>query len=362
VPVPRRMRLGVAAFVVVVVTVAVVVADSGPAHRVRTPLLGSSGGNVNDMTKRFCCSGTLGALVADESGNQYILSNNHVLGRAGQAASGEDVSQPGLIDNGCRVATVVADFTAAAPLGPSNVDAAIAAVRPGQMSGTGEILDLGIPSSVVEAPAVGMGVTKSGRTTGTTQGVISSIGTDVNVQYQRGCGQGKMFVVGYTDQVVVTSSTFSAGGDSGSLIVTNDATHNPVALLFAGSSTTTIGNPIGEVLTQLGARIGKTLSFDVSGAASLTSAQGSTLSGEELARGRQAKAAHARRLMADPAVFGVGVGEDPDEPGRAALVVYVAHGRGRGLARRFDGVAARIVETDPITAFGWNERLGGRCK
>lgn len=361
-PVSRRMRVGVAAFVVVGLAVAVVVADPGPAHQVRTQLFGSSGGNVNDMSKRFCCSGTLGALVADDGGNQYILSNNHVLGRAGQAGSGEDVSQPGLIDNGCRVATVVADFTAAAPLGSSNVDAAIAAVRPGLMSGAGEILDLGVPSSVVEAPEVGMGVTKSGRTTGTTQGVISSINTDVNVQYQSGCGQGKKFVVGYTDQVVVTSSSFSAGGDSGSLIVTNDTAHNPVALLYAGSSTTTIGNPISEVLTKLGAGIGSTLSFNVSGASSLTSAQGSTLTSDEMTRGRRAKEAHAARLMADPAVFGVGVGEDPNEPGRAALVVYVAHGRGRGLARRFDGVATRIVETDPITAFGWNERLGGSCK
>jgi Peptidase family S64 len=355
------MRVGVAAFVVVGLAVAVVVADPGPAHRVRTPLFGSSGGNVNDMSKRFCCSGTLGALVADTAGTEYVLSNNHVLGRADQAISGEDVSQPGLIDNNCRVATVVADFTAAAPLG-SNVDAAIAAVRPGLMSGAGEILDLGVPSSVLDDPAVGMAVAKSGRTTGTTQGVISSINTDVNVQYQSGCGQGKKFVVGYTDQVVVTSSSFSAGGDSGSLIVTNDTAHNPVALLYAGSSTTTIGNPIGEVLTKLGARIGSTLSFNVSGASSLTSAQGSTLTSDEMTRGRRAKEAHAARLMADPAVFGVGVGEDPNEPGRAALVVYVAHGRGRGLARRFDGVATRIVETDPITAFGWNERLGGSCK
>jgi hypothetical protein len=362
VPVPGRMRPGVAAFVVVVLAVVVVVADGGANHRVRTELFGSSGGNVNDVSRRFCCSGTLGALVADGAGRQYILSNNHVLGRADQANPGEDVSQPGLIDNGCQVATVVANFTAAAPLGSSNVDAAIAELRPGAMDGGGEILDVGIPSSTVADPAVGMQVAKSGRTTGITQGLVSSTNTDVNVQYQRGCGQGKKFVVGYTNQVVVTGSSFSAGGDSGSLIVTDDAANQPVALLFAGSSTTTIGNPIGEVLTELESRLGNALSFNASGASALTSTQGSALSTDEIARGTRAKDAHARRLMADPTVFGVGVGEDPDEPGRAALVVYVAHGRGRGIARRFNGVATRIVETDPITAFGWNERLGGRCK
>src|SRR5262245_62670461 len=67
------------------------------------------------------------------------------------------------------------------------------------------------------------------------------------------------FVISYTNQVVINSSTFSAGGDSGSLIVTNDTNHQPVALLFAGSSTTTIGNPIGEVLTKVGAALGRTV-------------------------------------------------------------------------------------------------------
>ena len=52
-------------------------------------------------------------------------------------------------------------------------------------------------------------------------------------------------------QVLINGSGFSAGGDSGSLIVTDNTSHNPVALLFAGSSTTTIANPIREVLTKL---------------------------------------------------------------------------------------------------------------
>jgi hypothetical protein len=66
--------------------------------------------------------------------------------------------------------------------------------------------------------------------------------------------------------------------------------------------------------------------------------------------------------MADPSIFAVGVGEDPDEPGRAAVVVYVARGGGRrGIAPTLDGVKAVVVETDPIVAYGWNERLGGFC-
>jgi hypothetical protein len=63
---------------------------------------------------------------------------------------------------------------------------------------------------------VGVGVEKSGRTTGLTTASIASINTSVNVQYQKSCGSGKKFVVSYTNQVVINSSTFSAGGDSAS--------------------------------------------------------------------------------------------------------------------------------------------------
>ena len=112
-------------------------ADGGANHKTRNQHFGVSGGNVNDASKAFCCSGTLGSLITDGS-TQYILSNNHVLARSDQAVAGEDVSQPGLIDSSCRVATVVADFTGAAPLG-SNVDAAVAQLRPGQMDSSGTI-------------------------------------------------------------------------------------------------------------------------------------------------------------------------------------------------------------------------------
>ncbi len=168
-----------------------------------------------------------------------------------------------MIDTNCQVAERVADLSVAAPLGSSNVDAALALLRPGAMNADGEIMDIGTPSATTVAPAVGLSVAKSGRTTGHTTASVAAINTSVQVQYQQGCGQGgRKFRVTYTNQVVVNSSTFSAGGDSGSLIVTNNG-HNPVALLFAGSSTTTIGNPIGEVLLRLGSAAGKTFSFNV---------------------------------------------------------------------------------------------------
>ena len=84
----------------------------------------------------------------------------------------------------------------------------------------------------------------------------------MSVQYTASCGGGgKKTTVSFTNQIVITPGTFSAGGDSGSLIVTNNASHNPVGLLFAGSSSATIANPIGQVLTRLGAALGRTFSF-----------------------------------------------------------------------------------------------------
>src|SRR5262245_27194428 len=319
-------------------------ADSGANHQGRNTHFGVSGGNVNDITRRFCCSGTLGALVTDGT-TSYVLSNNHVLGLSGKASAGDDISQPGLIDNGCRVSTVVADFTAAPQLGSSNVDAAIAQLRPGAMAADGTIQDIGIPSSVVMAPSVGLGVAKSGRTTGFTTGTIASTNTSVRVQYQASCGQGKKFVVSYTNQVVINSSTFSAGGDSGSLIVTNDSNHQPVALLFSGSSMTTIGNPIGEVLARVGEALGGTVT--VSGttqAASMDTLANNMLS-QELERVHEVKKRHEQRLMSRPGVIGVGVGD-------GVVVVYFDRTAGPApeLPDVVDSVKVLRIGTEPFVA------------
>ena len=341
-------------------------ADGGANHQVRNQHFGVSGGNVNDASTRFCCSGTLGSLVSI-GGTQYILSNNHVLARGDQAVAGEDVSQPGLIDNSCRIATIVADFTAAAPLG-SNVDAAVAQLRAGQMDSTGFIEDIGVPSGTIVNPSVGLGVAKSGRTTGFTTGTISSINTSVSVQYQRGCNGGKKFTVSYTNQVVINSSTFSAGGDSGSLIVTNNASHSPVALLFAGSSTSTIGNPIGEALTKLSTALGSAVSF--SGSAG----------GNPNPKGRQAderqpfipgleavmpqlpqQAAdralavlevHRANLMFQPGVIGAGIGAGRTDA-EAAIVIYVNKNAEQRpiLPDNIDGIPLTVVLTDQFIAF-----------
>lgn len=343
-------------------------ADGGANHRNRNQHFGVSGGNVNDITKRFCCSGTLGALITDGS-TQYVLSNNHVLARGDQAVAGEDVSQPGLIDNNCNISTVVADYTGAAPLG-SNVDAAVAQLRPGQMDSSGFIEDIGVPSSSITNPSIGLSVAKSGRTTGFTTGTISSINTSVNVQYQAGCGQGKKFTVSYTGQVVINSSTFSAGGDSGSLIVTNNASHSPVALLYAGSSSSTIGNPIGEVLTKLGTSLGRTFSFGGGGGGGGNGpkSKGHQAGGREpfipgleglmpqlpqqaADRASAVLENHRANLMFQPAVMGVGVGLGRTD-NEASIVIYVNKDAGTQpvLPTDIEGIPVTVILTDQFVA------------
>ncbi|HYS04496.1 MAG TPA: hypothetical protein VEW47_04815 [Candidatus Dormibacteraeota bacterium] len=342
--------------------VGLVLADgSGANHQVRTMSFGSSGGNANDITRFFCCGGTLGSLVT-KGGIQYILSNNHVLARVDQAAVGEDITQPGLIDNGCSVATVVADFSQAVPLGTQNVDAALAAVRPGLMDAGGKILDIGVPCATPGTPRVGLAVAKSGRTTGCQQGTIASISTNVNVQYQRSCGKGKKFVIAYTNQVVINSTTFSAGGDSGSLILSGSCSNTgsetngdnaPVALLFAGSSSSTIGNPIQDVIGSLGVGFVGTSTCTAPTSASAATGFGREPLQNDLDFATMVKDRHAPDMMRNPEIIGVGVGVMDDDPSRVALVVYVDSTRPvqSRVPTQVDGVPVKVVRTDPFVAY-----------
>jgi hypothetical protein len=326
-------------------------------YQSRNQHFGVSGGNVNEISRAFCCSGTLGSLVT-AGGAQYVLSNNHVLARVDQASAGEDISQPGLIDNGCQPATIVADFTVAPPLGTSNVDAAVAALRAGTMDSTGFIEGIGIISSTPAAPAVGLAVIKSGRTTGTTTGTIGSINTSVDVQYQISCGIGKRFVISYTNQVLINSAGFSAGGDSGSLIVTNGANFNPVALLFAGSSSITVANPIGEVLTRIGTALGQSVSF-VGGGGGGGGGHGRGHGGilglpdQAVDHANGVLEQNRHDLMSKPSVLGVGLGAADEANSQAAIVVYVdkTNSSRPQLPDQIDSIRLKVVLTDPFIAF-----------
>jgi hypothetical protein len=224
-------------------------------------------------------AGTLGCLVR-KNGETLILSNNHVLAAENAAAIGDPILQPGPYDGGsdpddriavlegfvpirflstepsdCTVARTVAVLAnafaylvgsgtrllAVRLLEEENrVDAALARpVNPADLSA--EILELGTIRAIGSA-GLGTPVRKSGRTTGLTSDEILQVDVTADITY--GAGRTARF----TDQIM--AGAMSGGGDSGSAVLDTD--NNLVGLLFAGSDTTTVINPIGHVVDALG--------------------------------------------------------------------------------------------------------------
>jgi len=197
-------------------------------------------------------AGTIGCRVKDAQGNVYALSNNHVYANSNDASLGDEVIQPGTYDGGSLPDDLIGVLYAFEPIdfsgGNNTMDAAIASTTTSLLGNATPSDGYGIPKSTTTAPAIRMKVKKYGRTTGLTNGKIAFINAAVNVSYDSGTAR-------FVNQMIISPGTFSAGGDSGSLIVTDDENCNPVGLLFAGSSSYTIANPIDKVLTQLGVTI-----------------------------------------------------------------------------------------------------------
>jgi len=225
--------------------------------------LGTSGGWSDDLANGYCCGGTLGSLI-QKGGNKYILSNYHVFwadivngGNGKTAQAGDNVIQPGLIDVNCNKANAqnVATLSGSGSLPGANVDAGYAQIISGMVRTDGSILEVGTISSSTVGASINQAVKKSGRTTGLSRSKISGLNANISVQYDNECAGGAAFVKTYTGQIVIANkgSKFLAGGDSGSLMV-EDVTTNPraVGLLYAGSSTSAIANPIDDVLNWVG--------------------------------------------------------------------------------------------------------------
>ena len=214
-------------------------------------------------------AGTIGCFGIDQQGDVGMVSNNHVLARTNRARLGDIIVQPGRLDHGDvgnaahRIAKLRAfvpiDF---APSASNLVDCAFASLDDpancetrmvGQTDidpdrwNLGDIEDLILDQSPVK---------KVGRTTRYTEGLVEAIDVD-NVRVQMISGPRPRYAV-FNRQVAISGTTkpFSKGGDSGSLICTEEG--RPVALLFAGTETggrngfgITYANPIRSVLEAL---------------------------------------------------------------------------------------------------------------
>ena len=202
---------------------------------------------------------TIGARLTDGSA-VYALSNNHCYARTNDADIGDAVIQPGTYDGGSSPGDDIGNLHDYEPLIFGNfgkclmrgkqcnyMDAAIAATTTNDLGNATPGDGYGTPDPSVALATVGMEVKKYGRTTIETHGLVDSINASVRVSYDSGTAT-------FVEQIIITPGGFSAGGDSGSLIVSEDG-NNPVALLFAGSSTVTIGSPIGLILERFNVTI-----------------------------------------------------------------------------------------------------------
>jgi hypothetical protein len=171
------------------------------------------------------------------------------------------VIQPGTFDGGSSPADDIGTLDDFEPINLSGqcvntIDAAIALTTPGDLGNWTPSGGYGTPKSATVTPAEGLGkkVKKYGRTTGLTSGTLGAINATVNVNYGVG-------VACFTGQLIITPGSFSAGGDSGSLIVMDGKGRDkalkdrPVGLLYAGSAFQTIANPINPVLARFGVTI-----------------------------------------------------------------------------------------------------------
>ena len=231
----------------------------GAANRERRrPLVPGISVGHRDIT-----AGTLGCFVTTRETGLCMLSNNHVLADENRAAIGDLVLQPGRYDGGEvpeDVAGRLAEFVPLQVAGANRVDAALATVAEGIGVEAGRLGDDPLGAEpVAPADVLGERVTKEGRTTGRTSGVVSAFNVQrVLVQYDIADAlrfDGQIEVQGED------GGDFSLGGDSGSLVVTEEGLR-PVGLLFAGSDqggpgggSVTYVNPIEEVLDLLGAQL-----------------------------------------------------------------------------------------------------------
>jgi hypothetical protein len=212
---------------------------------------------VSTGNEQECSAGTISCRVTDGT-NVYALSNNHVYALENGATMGSAVLQPGLYDTKCAFTTtnVIGHFTSYVPISftsNNTVDCALATTTTDMLGKSTPSNGYGTPASTPIDAVVGMAVQKYGRTTALTKGTISGIHATANVTYSAGTAT-------FVDQIIIQAPSrtpFSKAGDSGSLIVTNDANKRPVGLLFAGNSTGTytIANRIDLVLQALGVTI-----------------------------------------------------------------------------------------------------------
>ena len=196
----------------------------------------------------------------------HVLSNNHVLANEDQAKTNDWILQRAPYDGGKQPAERAArlkQWVRLKPTGTNFIDCAIAAIPPKIAYDAGRLRQLvsgadrklaGVAAAPLNA---GDFVYKVGRTTGPTKGRVTAFDVD-NLVIGYDVGNLR-----FDNQIEIEGTgrtSFSDGGDSGSLIVNESM--QAVALLFAGGDQggsnglgLTYANPIQRVLSELKATL-----------------------------------------------------------------------------------------------------------
>jgi hypothetical protein len=187
----------------------------------RNPIVGGvETRNVNVTVNPL---GTLGAVVFDAANNNapMALSNHHVyVSTRPNGAAGEQANQPGNTNNADAIGIVARSNRA--------LDCAVVTLN-GVRPASTTIIDFAGGIKGVIDPVIGLRVTKSGRTTGTTRGMIEGVSAD------------EFTVVPVPGQW----QELSRPGDSGSIWLEQDS-HASVGLHYAGEDETDTPAPADE--------------------------------------------------------------------------------------------------------------------
>jgi hypothetical protein len=250
--VPFEVQVAIDAFpfpVVVIQRVFTITAQLPDITRFR-PVMG--GGSV--AASRFFATGavhvgTLGAVVQDASDPSifYGLSNFHVLCVDPNRSVGDVIVQPepavlGPLA-GDRIGTLDHwSFPENTPSGP--VDAAVCRL---ELDSVPEIVDIGPVFRTIDATP-GMQVTKRGRTTGQTFGIVTGTGGSYMHDFPAfpAVGSPPSTWRTFTNQIQIRADfpqtiVFGEGGDSGSLVVGPD---NRAVGLYWSSGSKSLGDPL----------------------------------------------------------------------------------------------------------------------
>jgi hypothetical protein len=231
------------------------------------------------------------------------------------------------------------------------------------VGGTGEVL--------TAANIGGIHVAKSGRTTGLTCTTVDAIDLNIKVSYFYDAAETQPYYSKtYTNQIGMPGNYFSDAGDSGSLIV-DTANAQPVGLFYAGSPGTatepgeSLAQPIGDVLTEMSqySTAPQGTTFTIVGGAphtvnclnydSNTATASAAVSAARMSAAKTAASEQGAAIVdANKGVLGVAAGKSLDQPGQAAVLVYVDQSRvdqnragSVAVPQTIGGLPTRVIPT-----------------